>query len=295
MTRRRRPVVTNFIALPHRGDPFYDEDIRKMAGHSLLHAMIADVLPHFIEPEECRHVLELGTGTGITTGVLLDYAAGHMQLYTGIESDEHAIRTGLRRRLQEARPLFQGRENIVHGDYTEVSFQPPDVDMPIRYNLAAAVIGPHHQPGLEAKGWLLTDVFENLDEGGVLLYGDFMEEQTPEATRMMQRLHIADMKRSFRSVPRERLVKWAGHHLTMNKPSGLNDQVELMTEIGYTVYNPLKVLTTTLLVGTKGVRAEPTRHDQEIDAFSQRVRDEFEPTRRELERAYEVEVPKRGA
>lgn len=191
----------------------YDGFIESLIPHyHLQNDVLVKIIP--FEREEAFHFIDLGTGTGVLTELILSCFPGSRA--TVLDMTENMLASA---QLRLAR--FEGRFDTLLGDFQSAEFGGP-------YDLAVAGLSIHHIDGV-AKAALFKKVFEHLRPGGAFYMRDYVLGSTPQLNRQYEQAWEDFME--FRNAGEE---AWFHEHMKSDKPDTLEDQRRWLAEAGFT-------------------------------------------------------------
>lgn len=211
----------------------YDKEIcRAIPFYTDVHEHIARYIKKACVPMRPARVLDLGVGTG-TTARVIQKILPHTQ-FDVVDYSKTMLR--------EARKKL-GNKNVryVLGDYAALPFDK-------KYDIIVSVIGMHHQTHA-GKRKLFKKIFSHLKPGGVFIYGDLFTYQNKHTAAINTARHFHHLVNHAKN--KKMLTAWAYHHLFLNNPATLEDQIAWLRAIGFTVKKKFSKMNTALLVCRK--------------------------------------------
>jgi len=212
-TTNVRPDNLNY----HANAGKYDDEItRSIPKHRELHEQISKIVAQRYKAKKIK-MLELGLGTGITSGVVLA-AAGAGSTLRGIDFSTEMLAEA-RRKLAKYGELVE----LIYGDYAELP-------LGAGYDLAVTVLGIHHQTD-DGKKLMFKRTAESLKTGGMFILGDLMTHRDGHKAALNDALHYAFLVQN--ATDAKMLEEWAYHHKFLNQLAPVEDQIQWLLEAGF--------------------------------------------------------------
>lgn len=230
-------ITTNVHASELNYDKYtsdqYDRDIvNSIPQHKELHEHIVHVIQDTCDKEKAYAIIDLGVGTAITSDIIRNELPN--ATFDLIDFSENML-VGAKNRMGEKNMRY------IAGDYAELAYDK-------RYDIAVSVIGLHHQ-NTAGKKRMFQTIYDLLKPGGVFIFGDLMTYRDKHIAALQNAKHFHHLVEH--SVDEQRLQEWAYHHMFLNDLAPLEDQVEWLTRIGFTVSTQFTHINTNLLVCRK--------------------------------------------
>ena len=209
----------------------YDEDIvNSIPGHRELHAEIIKIVSK-LKPNP--KILELGTGTGLTTQVIAKNT-----------KNPHFILTDFSKKMLDgAKRKLKGFDcEFILGDYSKI-------DLPKECDVIVSVIGFHHQGDEKDKVNMLKKIYDCLKQGGILILGDLMTYEDKELSALNDAHHYHFLVEKAKDG--KTLKEWAYHHKYLNPLSSWENHIKWMKEIGFKPEIKFQKFNTFLILGKK--------------------------------------------
>ncbi len=211
----------------------YDDGIaRAIPYHKELHGKIAEVVCN-VDPLRAYAILELGVGTGITTRLVR--ALFPNARITAVDFCDTML-AGARKKLGEVNIRY------ILGDYSELLFDSES------YKFVVSVIGIHHQT-TEGKKALFGKIHTALRHGGKFIFGDLVTYRDPKVAALNQARHFHFLVEHAKDEAT--LTEWAHHHMFLNDLAPMEDQIEWLEHVGFSVSMEFQKFNTALLVCVK--------------------------------------------
>ncbi|MDR3424122.1 MAG: class I SAM-dependent methyltransferase [Alphaproteobacteria bacterium] len=217
----------------HYSTDKYDQDIiNSIPFHKELHETLLAFIEHKFDASKTYSILELGTGTGITSRIVKE----------ALPKAEFDLVDFSRKMLSGARKKM-GTNNVqyIFGDYSKLTFTK-------KYDLIVSVIGIHHQ-NRKGKKALFRKIYSLLKPNGMFVFGDLVTHKNPQKAALNQALHFHHLVE--KATDRKTLEEWAYHHYVLNDLASIEEQIEWMRRVGFHVKTLLLKVNTALLVCKK--------------------------------------------
>lgn len=230
-TTNVRPKDLNYH---HYTGPKYDEDIRRsIPFYRQLHTTIAKVVGTSFTRNKHYHVLDLGTGTGITAARIREVLP--KATFELVDFSNTMLRSAQKR---------MGNKGVTYSkaDYSQKKF------FPQTYDLIITVIGLHHQT-YEGMQNVFTNAYHALKPGGLFLVGDLMTYADKRSAAYNHVLHYHHLVKNAKNV--RSLTEWAHHHMFLNNLAPVEDLEKWLRKVGFRVDRALMKWNTGLLVAKK--------------------------------------------
>ncbi|MCB9359178.1 class I SAM-dependent methyltransferase [Candidatus Woesearchaeota archaeon] len=198
----------------HYASAKYDDDIvRAIPGHKEMHDVIERIARQDLV--DCRKILELGVGTGITTE----------RIHHAIPEAEYAVVDFSETMLEGARKRLSGEGiDFILGDYSMI-------DLPRENDLIVSVIGIHHQETDDDKKMLFNKIYHALKPDGAFLFGDLFTSRDKRLAAYNDAMHYHHMVENAKD--HGSLAEWAYHHKYLNALAAIEDQISWLKETGF--------------------------------------------------------------
>lgn len=209
----------------------YDEDIvNSIPGHRELHEEIIKIV-NKLKPNP--KILELGTGTGLTT-----------QCIAKNTKNPHFILTDFSKQMLDgAKRKLKGLDcEFILGDFSKI-------DLPKECDVVVSVIGFHHQGEDEKKINMLKKIYGCLKQGGILILGDLMTYNDKKLSALNDAHHYHFLVEKAKDE--KTLKEWAHHHKYLNPLSSWENHLKWMKEIGFKPEIKFQKFNTFLILGKK--------------------------------------------
>jgi tRNA (cmo5U34)-methyltransferase len=211
----------------------YDRDIiNSIPRHKELHEHIIQVIRQRYNKEKKYSIIDLGVGTAITSDIIRNELPN--ATFDLVDFSENML-LGAKKRMGEKNMHY------ILGDYA-------NLELDRQYDIAVSVIGLHHQ-NTEGKKKMFQKIYDLLKPGGVFIFGDLMTYKDKHMAALQNAKHFHHLVEH--SADEETLKEWAYHHQFLNDLSPLEDQIEWLTSIGYTVSIKFTHINTCLLICQK--------------------------------------------
>jgi len=193
----------------------YDPNIADIIlGYDQMHKAIIRSIP--FPRDEAIRVLDLGMGTGKTSeSILLNFPRAKV---SGVDLFQDM--------LDKASQRLSGYDsiNLIKGDMLTVDYAGG-------YDVIASALAIHHL-SFEDKKRLFKKIYAHMNPGGCFINGDLTTFSNPHMKRVAQEIsdeyvetHVKDEKVK---------LEWLKHHHTVNLPSPVKDQLDWLSEAGFT-------------------------------------------------------------
>lgn len=207
----------------------YDRDIvNSIPFHKELHERIAIFVKAKFDASKEYHVLDLGTGTGITAKIIQDLLPK-----TKIDAVDFSKKmiAGAKKRL--------GAKNVRYllGDYADMAFDR-------QYDIVVSVIGIHHQDDL-GKQKLFKKIYSLLKPAGVFIFGDLVTYKNERVAALNNAWHYQHLAQ--KATDKETLAEWAYHHMFLNDLAPIEKQIAWLKGVGFQVKKDFLEMNTALL------------------------------------------------
>jgi tRNA (cmo5U34)-methyltransferase len=193
----------------------YDRDIvNSIPFHHEIHGLIESYVREHFHPNEEYAVIDLGVGTAITSRIVKDaLPRAHFDL------------VDFSRQMLEGAKRTMGRDHVhyILADYSEMGITK-------QYDIVISVIGLHHQ-NEQGKKKLFAKVYNMLRPGGVFILGDLVTYRDKYVAAANAARHYKELV--DKSSDEATLSEWAYHHMFLNDPSPIEDQMEWLAESGF--------------------------------------------------------------
>jgi tRNA (cmo5U34)-methyltransferase len=197
------------------GEDNYDEHAEvAIPGYRHLHMAMVDLLERTIRREQAVRVLDLGVGTGKTSGCVLEAFPGANVV--GVDLFDEML-AHARARLA----AFGSRVRLVQGDFMR---QPLGTD----YDLCVSALGIHHQDAA-GKQALFARVYDALAPGGQFCMIDWVKFGDPRRQQAALEAAAWHVRRAAPSVADE----WEDHWRHKNRPDTEEDLCDWLVEAGF--------------------------------------------------------------
>ncbi len=211
----------------------YDQDIiNSIPYHKELHEHISDYIKSSFDKNKEYHILDLGTGTGITAKLIQNLLP--QSKIDAVDFSEHML-DGAKNKL--------GSKNVryIIGDYSNIKFDK-------KYDIIISVIGIHHQNTVGKKK-LFKKIYSLLNKNGVFIFGDLVTYKDKYEIAKNNALHYHHLVKH--SADKKTLTEWAYHHMFLNDLSPIQDQIEWLSRLGFIVRKDFLKINTALLICNK--------------------------------------------
>ncbi len=211
----------------------YDRDIvNSIPEHKKLHEHIVRIIHHLFVREKCYSIIDLGVGTAITSDIIRNELPNAE--FDLVDFSPNML-AGAKKRM--------GQKNMryIAGDYVDMSYDK-------QYDIAVSVIGLHHQ-NTAGKKKMFNNIFSLLKPGGVFIFGDLMTYQDKHTAALQNAKHFHHLVEH--AADEKTLKEWAFHHIFLNDLAPLEDQIQWLRDIGFTVSIEFTHVNTCLLVCQK--------------------------------------------
>lgn len=142
---------------------------------------------------------------------------------------------GAKRRLDPSNVRY------ILGDYAKIQTHQ-------KYDIAVSVIGIHHQTH-QGKRKLFRKIYKMLKPGGVFIFGDLVTYSDKHQAAIAQAHHYHHLvKYAYDAVA---LNEWAYHHMFLNMPAPIEDQIRWLKDAGFHVEKKFLRWNTALLICKK--------------------------------------------
>ena len=208
----------------------YDQDIvNSIPFHKELHEHITDFVKSNFDSAKEYEILDLGTGTGITTKLVRDLLP--KAKIDVVDFSEQMI-AGAKKKL--------GDKNVryLFGDYADMTFDK-------QYDIVVSVIGIHHQ-NTEGKQKLFRKIHSLLKSGGVFIFGDLVTYADKHQAALNDALHYHHLVEH--TTDEKTLTEWAHHHKFLNDLAPIESQIEWLSKIGFKTQKDFLKMNTALLL-----------------------------------------------
>ena len=211
----------------------YDKNIiNSIHFHRQIHSLIVDFIKDNHKPEEKQEILDLGVGTAITSRLIKD-----------ILPNANFDLVDFSRQMLKGAKEKMGVENIKYilGDYSKIEFKK-------KYDIIICVIGLHHQNTIGKKK-MFKKIYGLLKPKGVFVFGDIITYRNPKEAALNQAKHIKHLVDKIEDE--KTLTEWAHHHLYLNDPVPIEDQIKWLEQDGFEVGKKFLQFNTVLLICKK--------------------------------------------
>lgn len=211
----------------------YDRDIvNSIPQHKELHEHIVRVIQNICYKEKAYAIIDLGVGTAITSDIIRNELPN--ATFDLIDFSENML-VGAKNRMGEKNMRY------IAGDYAELTYDK-------QYDIAVSVIGLHHQ-NTAGKKRMFQTIHDLLRPGGIFIFGDLMTYRDKHTAALQNAKHFHHL---VEHTPDEKtLTEWAYHHMFLNDLSPMEDQIEWLEHIGFTVSIEFTHFNTCLLICQK--------------------------------------------
>ena len=175
------------------------------------HDLILQLIP--FETNANIKVLDLGTGTGILSALIL-------QAFPQAKVLAFDIAENMLKICQTNLSAFQERLTLQQGNFAEDDFGNG-------YDLVVSGLAIHHLDGAR-KQILFKKLFQSMNSGGILLIRDIVTGGTPRLTEQYEKLWRQYMKDSG-----ENDKIWFQKYREEDIPSSIEEQTKWLTESGF--------------------------------------------------------------
>ena len=211
----------------------YDRDIvNSIPFHREIHKRIINFISRSFDKNKKYSILDLGVGTGITSKVIQDLLPN---------SEIDAVDFSKQMLAGAKKKLGNTNVNYVFGDYSKMSFNK-------KYDIVVSVIGIHHQ-NKEGKQKLFRKIYSLLNDRGVFIFGDLVTYRNKNRAALNNALHFHQLVE--KSTDNKTLSEWAYHHMFLNDLSPIEDQIDWLKRIGFSVKKEFLEMNTALLICKK--------------------------------------------
>jgi len=212
----------------------YDRDIvNSIPFHRELHEAIIAWVRKELDPKKSYSILDLGVGTGITSQ-LLHEALPHAQ-FDLVDFSEQML-NGAKKKMKSG-----GNVKYILGDYSKLILDKP-------YDLVVSVIGMHHQ-NTAGKKKMLKKIAGWLKPGGAFIFGDLVTYRDKKKAALNQARHFHHLVE--KSSDEKTLTEWAHHHLFLNEPAPIEEQLDWLKSAGLKPEVAYNKCNTALIVAKK--------------------------------------------
>lgn len=211
----------------------YDRDIvNAIPFHKDVHKYIAQyLLKHFQSSHEYQ-IIDLGTGTAITAKLMQE-----------ILPNSHFDLVDFSKTMLEGAKKKMGTKNVryILKDFSKMKFDRT-------YDIVVAVIGVHHQTHIGKKR-LFKMIYKILNSGGVFIFGDLVTYKDDRKKALNDARHFKHL--ADHTTDEKTLEEWAHHHMFLNNPATIEDQIKWLEQIGFKVKKEFHQFNTALLICKK--------------------------------------------
>lgn len=201
-TTNVKPTYLNYA---HYTRKRYEQDIvNAIPFHKELHERLIGFLTKKFGGEEKIEVLDLGTGTGLSSALVRDFFP---QAHFDLVDFSKRMLTGAKQRM--------GKKNV---RYIFADFALLKLDK--QYDVIMTVIGLHHQTSAGTRH-LIKKAYKHLKPGGFLVIGDLVTyaDKFKAALNNARHYHYLVEK----AVTEKALTEWAHHHMFLNDLKTIED------------------------------------------------------------------------
>lgn len=211
----------------------YDADIvNSIPFHRQIHALIIDFVQDNYQKEQKCEIIDLGTGTAITSRVVKD-----------ILPNAHFDLVDFSRQMLKGAKDKMGSENAdyIFGDYSKLKFSK-------KYDIVISVIGLHHQNSAGKKK-MFRKIYGLLKPKGAFIFGDLVTYTDKHKAALNQSLHFKYL--ADNTEDEKTLSEWAYHHIYLNDLAPIEDQIKWLKQAGFKVETKFLKFNTALLICKK--------------------------------------------
>ena len=213
-TKKRTNVTPGQLNYDHYETKQYDDEIKHVIpGWENVHLLIEEIINQKVD--KIGSVLELGIGTGLTAGKILQYLPDVR--YTGIDFSEQM--------------LYGAKEKLKDYDVDYLLADYAKIDLPQNNDLVVSVIGIHHQETDDDKKMLFQKIYNSLNKNGAFIFADLVTYRDPQTAAFNDALHYHHLVKYAKNE--QSLKEWAYHHKFLNKLAALEDQIYWLKEVGF--------------------------------------------------------------
>lgn len=209
----------------------YDVDIvNAIPFHLEIHQGIEEHIKSKFDSKKEYSVLDLGTGTGLTSKVI-------MGLLPNAKFDVVDFSKNM---LDNARKKLGERAKYFCEDYSTMDFK--------KYDIIVSVISLHHQND-EGKKKMFEKIYSSLNKRGSFIFGDLVtyKDKATAALNNAKHFHYLTEK----ATDEQTLKDWAYHHTYLNNWTPIEDLISWLKEIGFSVEQKFLQMNTGLLICEK--------------------------------------------
>lgn len=226
-------VKATYLNYHHYENKKYDRNIIGSIPHYCeLHQKIAEYLHEHYNRNETYQIIDLGAGTGTTSKLVLDVLPNTKADL--VDFSQHML-NGARQKLGRNRGV-----RFIFGDYSKIKFDR-------QYNIAISVIGLHHQNNIGKKK-MFNKIYDLLKPGGIFIFADLVTYRNKFTAALNNALHFKHLADHLKN---KTLSEWAHHHMFLNDPAPIEDQVRWLKKAGFRVQILLLKINTALLICKK--------------------------------------------
>jgi len=228
-TTNVRPTDLNYH---HYSNNKYDRDIiNSIPFHQELHQRMVKYLRKNFDSEKNYSILDLGAGTGITSGVIKNE----------LPNAELTLVDFSRQMMAGAKKRLGKTVKYIFGDYAKLKFHK-------KYNIIVSVVSIHHQ-NHRGKKLLFKKIYSSLKPGGIFIFGDLMSYKDPAMAALNFARHLHHLVE--KSTDEKTLKEWAHHYCEVNDLAPIEDQIAWLEAVGFTVKLEMLKINTALLICKK--------------------------------------------
>lgn len=229
-TTNVRPTDLNYH---HYTGEKYDQDIqRSIPFYRRMHTVLARIIGTSFDKSKDYHILDLGTGTGITAARIRELLPN--ATLDLIDFSETMLR-GAQKRLGAKKVRY------IQSDYSTYKFQQ-------QYDLVVCVIGFHHQT-YEGMQNTFHKLYGAMKPGGMFLLGDLMTYANKRSAAYNTALHYHHLVQKAEDT--RSLTEWAHHHMFLNNLATVEDLEKWLRNTGFRVNRAFLKWNTGLLIAKK--------------------------------------------
>lgn len=228
-TTNVRPTDLNYH---HYSNDKYDRDIiNSIPFHKELHQRIVKYLRKNFSSGKNYSILDLGAGTGITSGVIKNELPN---VELTLVDFSRQMMAGAKKRLGET-------AKYIFADYAKLKFNK-------KYDIIVSVVSIHHQ-NHRGKKLLFKKIYSSLKPNGVFIFGDLVSYKDPAEASLNFAKHLHRLVE--KSTDEKTLKEWAHHYCVVNDLAPVEDQIDWLKTIGFTVKLEMLKMNTALLICKK--------------------------------------------